>query len=150
MADPSVQDLTVALGDKLSVTVKEDVELDLDVDERDNQPTVAAKWCLVGTLLIKRRYNLEALENALAGVWRPVEGMHMRILCENLFAFYFFHPVDMQQVMAEGPWRFVNHTMVLKEAQGGRQVTKEDLFEVSFWVQIPGLRSERLTAATRR
>ncbi|GLT98767.1 hypothetical protein SLE2022_162500 [Rubroshorea leprosula] len=150
MAEPSIRDLTVALGGKLSLTAEEDVGLDLDADEQNNQPMGAAKWCLVGTLLIRRRYNLEALENTLASVWRPIKGMHMRILGENLFAFYFFHPVDMQRVLAEGPWHFVNHTMILKEAHGGRQIKKEDLFEVPFWIQIHGLPLDRLTAETGR
>ncbi|GKV52195.1 hypothetical protein SLEP1_g58784 [Rubroshorea leprosula] len=138
MAEPSIRDLTVALGGKLSLTAEEDVGLDLDADEQNNQSMGAAKWCLVGTLLIRRRYNLEALENTLASVWWPIKGMHMRILGENLFAFYFFHPVDMQRVLAKGPWHFVNHTMILKEAHGGRQIKKEDMFEVPFWIQIHG------------
>ncbi|GLU08536.1 hypothetical protein SLE2022_254430 [Rubroshorea leprosula] len=85
------------------------------------------------------------MERTLADVWRPVKGMHMRILGNNLFAFYFFHPVDMQRVLAEGPWCFDNHIMVLQEAQGGRQVVKEELFEVPFWIQIHNLPLDRLT-----
>ncbi|GLT49039.1 hypothetical protein SLA2020_226240 [Shorea laevis] len=74
--------------------------------------------------------------------------MHMRVLGKNLFAFYFFHPVDMQRVLAVGPWRFVNHVMVLKEVQGGKQVSKDDLYEVPFWIQIHGLPPDRLNAET--
>ncbi|GKV16326.1 hypothetical protein SLEP1_g26984 [Rubroshorea leprosula] len=109
MTKPSIKDLMVALGGKLSLTVEEDVGLDLDADKQNNQPIEAAKWCLVHTLLIRSRYNLKALKNMLANV------------------------------LVEGPWHFVNHTMVLKKAHGGRQVTKEEWFEVLFWVQIHGL-----------
>ncbi|GLT30235.1 hypothetical protein SLA2020_050480 [Shorea laevis] len=38
--------------------------------------------------------------------------------------------------------------MVLKEARGGRRVTKDELFEVPIWIQIHGLSSDRLTIAT--
>lgn len=111
----NVQDLTVALGEKLSLMAGDDVRLDLDANDQGKQSISAAQWCLVGTLLTRMRYNLVALENTLASVLRPVEGMHMQILGENLFAFYFFHPIDMQRVMSEGPWHFANHTLVLKE-----------------------------------
>ncbi|GKV27974.1 hypothetical protein SLEP1_g37084 [Rubroshorea leprosula] len=149
--DPSVRDLTAALGKRLSLTVEEDVGLDLDDgDEAQRSGGGGARWCLVGTVLTRKKYNLEAMENTLAGIWRPVKGMHMSILGNNFFAFYFFHPVDMQRVLAVGPWRFANHVMVLQESAAGRPVKKEDLFEVPFWIQIHGLPPDRLTAATGR
>ncbi|GKU93023.1 hypothetical protein SLEP1_g6663 [Rubroshorea leprosula] len=130
MTDPSVRDLTTALGKRLSLTVEEDVGLDLDDSDEAQWSGGGARWCLVSTVLTRKKYNLEAMENTLAGIWRPVKGMHMRILGNNFFAFYFFHPVDMQQVLAVGPWRFANHVMVLQESAAGRPVKKEDLFEI--------------------
>ncbi|GKV16327.1 hypothetical protein SLEP1_g26985 [Rubroshorea leprosula] len=88
MTKPSIKDLMVALGGKLSLTAEEDVGLDLDTDKQNNQLIGMAKWCLVNMLLTRSRYNLEALKNTLASV------------------------------LVEGPWHFVNHTMVLKEAHG--------------------------------
>ncbi|GLT52661.1 hypothetical protein SLA2020_259880 [Shorea laevis] len=148
MADASVRDLTKALGERLSLTVEENVGLTLD--DGDDLPTVRGGWkgCLVGTVLIKKRYNMEAMEHTLANVWRPVKGMHMRVLGSNLFAFYFFHPVDMQRVLAVGPWHFANHVMVLKEMPTGKQVSRDDLYEVPFWIQIHGLPPDRLTIET--
>ncbi|GKV03842.1 hypothetical protein SLEP1_g16084 [Rubroshorea leprosula] len=150
MTDPSVRDLTAALGKHLSLTVEEDVGLDLDDGDEAQRSGGGGRWCLVGTVLTRKKYNLEAMENTLAGIWRPVKGMHMRILGNNFFAFYFFYPVDMQRVLAVGPWRFADHVMVLQESAGGRPVKKEDLFEVPFWIQIHGLPPDRLTAATGR
>ncbi|GLT73745.1 hypothetical protein SLA2020_455820 [Shorea laevis] len=103
MADSSVRDLTVALGERLSLTAEEDVGLSLDDGEGISTMGGGWKGCLVGTVLIKKKYNMEAMENTLANVWRLVKGMHMRVLGKNFFAFYFFHPVDMQRVMAVGP-----------------------------------------------
>ncbi|GLT41299.1 hypothetical protein SLA2020_153740 [Shorea laevis] len=145
MADPRVRDLTVALGKPLTLTAEEDTGLHLDDGYDTLQGNDGARWCLIGTVLIQRKYNLKAMENTLADVWRPVKGLHMRILGNNFFAFYFFHPVDMQRVLDAGPWRFANHVMVLKESQRGRQVTKEDLYEVPFWIQIRGLPPDRMT-----
>ncbi|GLT52138.1 hypothetical protein SLA2020_254930 [Shorea laevis] len=74
-----------------------------------------------------------------------MKGMHMRVLGDNFFAFYFFHPIDMQRVMVEGPWHFANHTMVLGEAKRGKRVTKDELFEAPFWIQIHDLPPTQLT-----
>ncbi|GKV02665.1 hypothetical protein SLEP1_g15064 [Rubroshorea leprosula] len=93
---------------------------------------------------------MEAMEDTLADVWRPVKGMHMRVLGKNLFAFYFFHPVDMQRVLAVGPRHFVNHVMVLKEVPIGKHVTRDKLYEVPFWIQIHGLPPDRLTIETSK
>ncbi|GLU07189.1 hypothetical protein SLE2022_241560 [Rubroshorea leprosula] len=148
MAEPSVRDLTMAFGERLSLTTEEDVRLALDEGGGDKQPGEASRFCLIGAVLIRKRYNMEAMENTLVGIWRPVKGLHMRVLGSNLFAFYFFHPVDMQRVLAAGPWRFVNHVMVLKEASAGEQVSRLELFEVPFWTQIHGLPPDRMTEAT--
>ncbi|GLT35042.1 hypothetical protein SLA2020_095260 [Shorea laevis] len=148
--ESNVRDLTEALGERLSLTAEEDVGVDLEDADEVDLARRHSRYCLVGKVLIRKRYNMEAMENTLAGVWRPVKGMHMRVLDQNLFAFYFFHPVDMQRVLAVGPWKFSNHVMVLQEAQDGRQVTTEDLYEVLFWVQIHGLPPDRLTAASGR
>ncbi|GKV19445.1 hypothetical protein SLEP1_g29706 [Rubroshorea leprosula] len=119
MAESSVSEL--ALGERLALTVDEDVGLSLDDGDDTQQCGGGDQWCLVGIVLTRKRYHMESMERTLVDVWRPVKGMHMRILGNNLFAFYFCHPVDMQRVLAEGPWRFDNHIMVLQEAQGGRQ-----------------------------
>ncbi|GLU06012.1 hypothetical protein SLE2022_230790 [Rubroshorea leprosula] len=127
MAESSAQDLTATLGKRLSLMEEEDVRLDLDGDCFSEQAGRISSYCLVGTILIEKCYNMEAMENTLAGVWRLVQGLHMRILGHNLFAFYFFHPVDMQRLMVVSPWHFVNHVIAFKEAQGGGQVVGEDL-----------------------
>ncbi|GLU09741.1 hypothetical protein SLE2022_265850 [Rubroshorea leprosula] len=90
------------------------------------------------------------MERTLADIWQPVKGMHMRILGDNFFAFYFFHPVDMQRVLVDGPWFFVNHVMVLKAAEPRRQVCRDDLFEVPFWIQIYDLPPNRMPMASGR
>ncbi|GLT49662.1 hypothetical protein SLA2020_232060 [Shorea laevis] len=148
MVDSSVGALARALELGLSLTKDEEVDLALDEGDGSEQAGGEPRWCLVGTVLIRKRYNLEAMERTLAEIWRPVRGMHTRILGDNLFAFYFFHPVDLQRVLTNGPWYFVNHVMVLQAAEPGRQVRRDDLFEVPFWIQIYGLPSDRMTVVS--
>ncbi|GLU06023.1 hypothetical protein SLE2022_230900 [Rubroshorea leprosula] len=132
MAESNVQDLIATLGKRLPVMEEEDVGLDLDGDCSLEQARRISSYCLVGMGLIQKHYDIEAMVNMLARVWRLVKGLHMRILGHNLFAFYIFHSVDMQLVMVVGLWHFANHVITLKEAQGGGQVACEDLFEVLF------------------
>ncbi|GKV46592.1 hypothetical protein SLEP1_g53565 [Rubroshorea leprosula] len=123
MAESNVKALTAALGKQLSLTAEEDVGLDLDDGNCHEPEEGTSKWCIVGTVLTRKRYNMEAMESKLAGVWRPVKA---------------------------GPWRFADHVMVLKETQGGTLVSKDELFEVPFWIQIHGLPPSRITEATGR
>ncbi|GLU21288.1 hypothetical protein SLE2022_374340 [Rubroshorea leprosula] len=148
MAESSVGALVRALATGLSLTANEQVDLALDEAEGSASTGEDTRWCLIGTVLIKKRYNMEALERTLADIWRPVKGMHMRILGDNFFAFYFFHLVDMQRVFADGLWFFVNHVPVLKAAEPGRQVCHDDLFEVPFWIQIYDLPPDPMTMAS--
>ncbi|GLT94948.1 hypothetical protein SLE2022_126580 [Rubroshorea leprosula] len=150
MAESSIGALARALEMGLSLTKDEEVDLALDEGDGSGPAGGETRWCLVGTVLIHKRYNLEAMERNLAEIWRPVKGMHMRILGDNLFAFYFFHPVDLQRVLTNGPWYFVNHVMVLQATEPGRQVRRDDLFEVAFWIQIYGLPPDRMTVDTGR
>ncbi|GKU89131.1 hypothetical protein SLEP1_g3313 [Rubroshorea leprosula] len=96
MADTHVRDLMMAMGKQLSLMAEEDNGLDLDDGNGIDLEGGISKWCLVGIVLTRKRYNMEALESTLAGVWRPVK-------------------VDMNRVMAAGPWRFADHVMALKE-----------------------------------
>ncbi|GKV32611.1 hypothetical protein SLEP1_g41204 [Rubroshorea leprosula] len=85
MAESNVRDLTIAMGKQLSLTADEDVGLDLDDGIGNGPDGGVSKWCIVGTVLTRKRFNMEAMESTLAGVWRPVKGMHMRILEHSMY-----------------------------------------------------------------
>ncbi|GKV17011.1 hypothetical protein SLEP1_g27572 [Rubroshorea leprosula] len=119
MMELGVQDLTMALGEQLSLTAKEEVGVHLEDGDEIELVTEQSSYYLVGTVLIRKRYNMEAMENTLTG-----------------------------RVLAIGPWKFSSHVMALREAQGGKRITKEDLYEVPFWIQIYGLPPDCLIAGT--
>ncbi|GLT32987.1 hypothetical protein SLA2020_076140 [Shorea laevis] len=52
--------------------------------------------------------------------------------------------------MAVEPWHFANHVMVLQEMPAGEQVTRDELYEVPFWIQIHGLPPDHLTTETSK
>lgn len=91
LMESSVRDLMVALGEHLSFKAKEEVGVDLEVGDVIDPVAGQSRYCLVGTVLIRKWYNMEATKNTLASIWRLVKGMHIRVLGKNLY-FLFFSP----------------------------------------------------------
>lgn len=91
---------------------------------------------LVGRFLSDRPIKFEQMQQVMASVWRPMMGMRVLPVNDNLFLFQFPHPKDLQRVLDDGPWSFENHTFVCKQLLP--QVRPEDvtLDTVEFWVQI--------------
>jgi hypothetical protein len=52
------------------------------------------------------------------------------------FLFQFFHPLDVQRVMKNGPWSFENQMLVLKEIIPGDSPTTVGLDKLEMWVQV--------------
>ncbi|XP_019171182.1 PREDICTED: uncharacterized protein LOC109166739 [Ipomoea nil] len=71
----------------------------------------------------------------MASVWRPVMGMRVIPLEDNLFAFQFPHLKDLQRVLDERPWSFENQTLVCKQVPAGEAGGDSARFS-GFWVQI--------------
>jgi len=57
----------------------------------------------VGKLLTKNSFNAEALKNTLRNAWRSVNGLIVKDLNTNLFAFQFFSEADRDFALNEGP-----------------------------------------------
>ncbi|XP_019170448.1 PREDICTED: uncharacterized protein LOC109166019 [Ipomoea nil] len=94
---------------------------------------------LVGRFLTDRPINFDHMQQVLASVWRPVMGMQVEALTEELFLFRFPHPKDLQRVIDDGPWSFENHTLVCERVPPESRPEDVDLDTVTFWVQIHGL-----------
>lgn len=66
-----------------------------------NEGTRTTDWalCLVGSFITNMKVNFMAMQDTLAGIWRPVKGVCMEESnVPNLFLFKFFHDLDMQRV----------------------------------------------------
>lgn len=84
----------------------------------------------------------------MASIWRPNKGVCIKDLGAGTYVFQFFHPIDMNRVLDNGPWTFNNHLFLLKHLKEAENPTKVDLFETSLWVQVhdvpASFRSERV------
>lgn len=54
----------------------------------------------------------------------------------NLFMFKFFHEIDMQRVLDDGPWSFNNQALMVKRLELGERLSDRKLSELYMWVQV--------------
>ncbi|XP_010682916.1 uncharacterized protein LOC104897677 [Beta vulgaris subsp. vulgaris] len=122
---------------QLTIDDEEDEILDLGA----LNPSVENKLSLVlfGRLLTERSFNVEAFKRTITSVWAPSQGLVIRVLSPNFFAFQFFHWRDMAKVIDGRPWCFDNMLILLKEADGEEQPDQVKIIHSPFWVRIKNL-----------
>lgn len=105
--------------------------------EGEEVPATDLAMCLVGSFVTPRKFNFVAMQDTLAAIWRPVKGVYMEeTVMPNLFVFKFFHELDMQRVLDDGPWTFNNQALMVKRMEMGEQLSDIKLRELFMWVQV--------------
>lgn len=94
---------------------------------------------LIGKLLTDRPFNVDAFKRTMTKVWAPSQGMVIRVLGPNLFAFQLFHWRDLERIMSGRPWCFENMLIVLKQVEGDEQPEEVTLSHSPFWVRVKNL-----------
>ncbi|KAJ8444151.1 hypothetical protein Cgig2_030971 [Carnegiea gigantea] len=85
----------------------------------------------------------------LKSIWKPLKGMAVREMDENVFLFQFFSKKDKDYVLKEGPWAFDGHVLLLKEWTGLEQLSEIKFDKACFWVDaydVPGVRETKAFA----
>lgn len=82
-------------------------------------------FVLVGRLLTEKNINFPAMQNVLASLWRPREGMEIHDIGGRRYSFVFYHPMDLQKVLDGGPWSFEQSMLVYNRVK-----ENEDLREM--------------------
>lgn len=99
--------------------------------------TTDLPFCLVGSFLTNRKINFQAMQDTLSSIWRPVKGVYMEETnIPNLFMFKFFHELDVQRVLNDGPWTFNNQALMVKRLELGERLSDIKLSELYIWVQV--------------
>lgn len=75
------------------------------VGEEELAPAVKT-YVLIGRFLTDKNINSQAMQNVLASIWRPKEGVEIHDLGGQRYSFVFFHVLDLQKVLDGGPWTF--------------------------------------------
>lgn len=93
-------------------------------------------YVLVGRFLTEKNINLNAMQNVLASLWRPKEGVEIHDIGEIRYSFVFYHPMDMQKVLDASPWSFEQGMLVYKKLGENEDPRRVELNEVEIWVQV--------------
>ncbi|XP_031127667.1 uncharacterized protein LOC116029767 [Ipomoea triloba] len=119
----------------------------LDAPDVDQPSGSVVYYELVGKLLTDRPVKFEHMQQILASVWRPLMGVRVIPLEENLFSFQLPHQRDMFRVLDDGPWSFENQTLVCNLVPPRVRPEEIILDSVDFWVQIHDLPTVYANAA---
>ncbi|WOH11863.1 hypothetical protein DCAR_0831359 [Daucus carota subsp. sativus] len=93
-------------------------------------------YVLVGRFLTERNINFNAMQNVLASLWRPKEGMDVHDIGGSRFSFVFYHPLDLQKVLEGGPWTFEQSLLVSHKLGEHEDPHLVKLNKIDIWVQI--------------
>jgi 14-3-3 protein epsilon len=121
----------------LSLTDEED-DLEIQIDEEDTQ-VQKQSFNLVGRFLTNRPIKVKTMMDKMGDIWQPGKGMDIEEAHPGLFVFRFFHQLDVQHILKQGPWSFDNHTLVLNSLADGVDPRDVPLINVPFWVQVHNL-----------
>ncbi|XP_057810308.1 uncharacterized protein LOC131024788 [Salvia miltiorrhiza] len=132
----------------LKLSAEED-ELLIDDDIADDT-TVAVELCLVGRFLTEQPINFNLMRSRLASIWRPGKGVFMKDIGDGRFIFQFFHELDLQRILDNGPWSYGNFPLILHKLKKGDLPSKVPLDTLPFWIQIHDLPAGFLTEKVGR
>ncbi|MCH81632.1 DUF4283 domain protein [Trifolium medium] len=118
----------------------EDDELELEIDE-DGPQKKEQYFCLVGRFLTNRPIRVKTMMSKMGEIWQPGRGMDIEEAYPGLFIFKFFHQIDVQHVLKQGPWSFDNHTLVLNTLMDEEDPRDVPLVNIPFWIQVHNLPS---------
>lgn len=93
-------------------------------------------YMLVGKFLTEKNVNFQAMQNLLASLWRPREGMEVYEMGDQKYSFIFYHQLDVQKVLDGGPWSFEQAMLVLHQVGIGEDPVGVMLQDMEMWVQI--------------
>lgn len=128
-----------------SVENLEQMYANLVIEDEDERGVIVANndvvehkktYMLVGKFLTEKNVNVNAMQNVMAALWRPREGMEVHEMGGLKYSFEFFHQLDIQKVIDGGPWSFEQAMLVLHQVASGEDPLMAQLQEIEIWVQV--------------
>lgn len=93
-------------------------------------------FILVGKFLTDKNINFLAMQNMMAALWRPREGVEIHDLGNNRFSFVFYHSLDVQKVVDGGPWSFEQSPLICHRLGNEENASNVQLNRMDIWVQV--------------
>ena len=92
----------------LSLTHQEEPKFQLNNDLATTEYIIAAKF------LTKRSLNIEAIAATFKPLWRSRNGFKVKNMGNHVILFTFDNEAEVETIMANEPWTFDKHLMVLQ------------------------------------
>lgn len=94
------------------LAIEEDVEFEYAQGEEESVVSDLS-LCLVGRFLTDKGIRVSLMKDKMADIWRPCRGVQINEVEPGLFLFQFYHHLDIQKVLKQGPWSFDKHLPIL-------------------------------------
>ncbi|XP_045807554.1 uncharacterized protein LOC123904150 [Trifolium pratense] len=133
----TIHDTTLTVENLTLNDDEDELEITLDEESHVNKQS----FNLVGRFLTNRPIRVNMMMGKMGDIWQPGRGMDVEEAYPGLFVFRFFHQLDVQHILKQGPWSFDNHTLVLNILSDDVDPRDVPLFNVPFWIQIHNLPS---------
>lgn len=127
--------------DMASLTLEDDEEGVVIVDDEVGQEYGDSDLCVVGRFLNARPVNFTAMKHTLAALMQPAMGMSVREINGGLYVFQFFHKVDMNRILDMSPWTFNNNPLIMEKLGDFENPWDVPLNHMYMWVKVFGLKS---------
>lgn len=103
--------------------------------ERPNPPSGIWNNCLIGQL-VEGGIPVLMLEKAVKDLWSLHEGMQLRQLAVNLFAFFFDDDLELIRIIMGGPWRIDDNILMLQRFTSGINPARHLVASSPVWINL--------------
>lgn len=93
-------------------------------------------YVLVGRFLTEKNINFTAMQNVIASLSCPREGMEIHHIGNQRYSFVFFHVLDRQKVLEGGSWTFEQSLLGYHCLKDNEDPQVVQLNNMDIWVQI--------------
>ena len=128
---------------RFSLLEEENNKVTLDEENNDaKEEIIAAKF------MTRRALNIEAIGRTLKPLWKTRNGFEIRDVGNHILLFVFDNEIEAERIMATEPWTYDKHLIILSCYNGSCPIQNIRFHTVKFWVQLHGLRVNRLNERT--
>jgi len=91
---------------------------------------------LLGKFLTTRTFNQRAAKGLLRFAWRMGSDLRIVEVGNGIFQFKFTMECQLKWVLANGPWSFEDHPLMLRRWERGMTTTSVRFSSMLMWVQV--------------
>lgn len=106
---------------------------------RFHNDLAAPVFIIAVKFLTKQPLKIDVIAATFIPLWRSKNGFKIKDLGNHVVLFMFESKVDVDNILANKPWNFDKHLMVLQRYDGVREVHEIDFTLTPFWVQVHGI-----------